>query len=116
MAKRHVVLYYLQVENQYKEELENLKELQELLEEGKVEEWEVEQCKESIENLKTAYETIASVIAELNRPNTNTREDKKFVDAWYNEFKCASKEALINENKDCLVTIKNIIKKAKDRK
>ena len=76
MAKRHVVLYYLQIENQYKEELENLKELQELVLDGKVEEWQVEQCKESVEKLKNTYETIASIIFELNRPNTNSKEDK----------------------------------------
>lgn len=113
MAKRHVVQYYLEIENQYLEMLENLQEFKTLLAENKITQDEFIAATEEIESLKANYERISYIMFLLNKPNRKTKEDVALAKSWYNALAHASKEAIIDENRDALCVIKDLIKKGK---
>lgn len=113
MARSHVVQYYLEVEYQYLEMLDALKELNKLVKEGKVDLERYEQQASEVQKLKENYERISYIIFLLNKPN---RKSKKLDDntlRWYAELKNHSKEAIIDENNDVLVTFKKLIVEGK---
>lgn len=111
MAKSHVVQYYLEVENQYLEMAENLKEMQQLVAENKISADECEQVLKEVEVLKANYERIAYIMFLLNRPNRKNKKVDATTLSWYKALKTASKEAILDENKDALCTIKALLKK-----
>ena len=73
MAKRHVVQYYLEIENQYLEMLSNMKEFRDLLAENKISQEEFVSATKEIETIKANYERISYIMFLLNKPN---RKDK----------------------------------------
>lgn len=112
MAKRHVVQYYLEKQNEYLEMMDNLKELQELALDGKVEEWEVEDAKQDVEKLAANYEAITYFMLLLNKPNKKDKEEDEIAKSWYDYL---HEDALIDESKDCLKKFKELVKNAKER-
>lgn len=116
MAKRHVVEYYLIMQNQYLEMLDNMKEFEELLKENRITEDEYNAQVAEIENLKANYERISYIMMLLNKPNRKSKEEVEITKSWYQALSGASKEALIDENKDCLADFKALLKKASERK
>lgn len=113
MAKSHVVQYFLEVENQYLEMAENLKEMQQLASDNKVSAEDYEQVFREVETLKTNYERIAYIMFLLNKPQRKTKKLDSATLSWYDALKTASKEAIIDENRDALCTIKALINEGK---
>ena len=116
MAKRHVVRYFLEVENTYVETMEVLKELQELAKDGKVEESAYLSVEKDLETIKTNYERLAYIIFLLNKPNRAKKNDyeEKLNKSWYDSLKFSSKEAIIDESRDALAHFKEVVKEIKD--
>ena len=113
MARSHIVQYYLEVEYQYLEMLDTLKELNELVKEGKVDIENYEQQVSEVQKLKENYERISYIIFLLNKPNRKSKKLDNDTLKWYAELKNHSKEAIIDENNDVLVTFKKLIKEGK---
>lgn len=114
MSKAHVNLYFLEIQNQYFEMLENLKEFKELAEQGKISQDEYNNMIAEVELLKSNYERISYIIMLLNKPQKKSKEENDINIAWYNSLKGASKEAILDESKDVLVDLKALIKKGKE--
>lgn len=114
MAKRHVNLYFLEVQNQYFEMLENLKEFKDLAAEGRVSQEEYDQMLNEVELEKSNYERIAFIIMLLNKPNKKDKDEADMNLAWYKELQGASKEVILNEGRDVLADLKALIKKGKE--
>ena len=113
MAKSHVVQYFLEVEHQYLEMLDNVKDFKELAESNAITHEEYEQALAEIELLKANYERIGYIMFLLNKPQ---RKSKKLDDttlSWYKALSHASKEAILDENRDALCTLKKLIKEGK---
>jgi len=113
MARSHVVKYYLEVEYQYLEMLDTLKELKELLKEGKVSDETYIQEEANVSKLKENYERIAYIMFLLNQPQRKSKKLNSEALSWYKELKNHSKEAIIDENKDVLCTFKQLIREGK---
>ena len=47
----------------------------------------------------------------LNKPQRKSKKLDRIAESWYKALKTASKEAIIDENRDALVFIKELIKK-----
>ncbi len=114
MAKADVNLYFLEVQNEYFEMLDNLKEFKELAQEGKITQEEYEQMLKEVELVKSNYERIAYIIMLMNKPNRKDKEQADINKSWYNALTGASKEAIINESKDVLADLKALIKKGQE--
>lgn len=111
MARRHVIQYFLEVENQYLEMVDNIKDLTEMFSENKISKEDYEAAIAEINIIKTNYERIGYIMFLLNKPN---RKNKRLTDkeiSWYKELKTASKEAIIDENNDALCTLKSMLNK-----
>jgi len=109
MARKHVISYFLQVQQQYFEMLENVSLLDKAAKEGKVTEEQFLQAQESLTILKNNYERIAWIIMLLNKPNRNSKQESLYDKQWYEELKGASKEAILDENKDALADFKKLL-------
>lgn len=118
MAKTDVNLYFLQLQNQYFEELNMLPEFKSLAAEGIWSEEQYETQLERIQLLKQNYERLAYVMWLLAKPKNNkkiTKSKKADLNSlWYTSLKGASKEAVINENADILADFKKLIKEGKE--
>lgn len=113
MAKSHIIKYYLEVEYQYLEMLDTLKELKELVKEGKIDVEAYEKEAANVEKLKENYERISYIMFLLNQPRRTSKKLDTDTLRWYNELKNHSKEAIIDENKDVLCTFKQLVKEGK---
>lgn len=116
MARRDVIQYFLEVENEYVETQETVKELQQLALDGKVEESTYLTAKENIDIIKQNYERIAYIIFLLNKPNRKEKAkyDESVNKAWYDYLKSSSKEAIVDESKDALAEFKKMVRSLKD--
>lgn len=113
MAKRHVVQYFLEMEHQYLEMLDNIKDFKELVAEGKISQEDLNQALAEVERIKANYERIAYIMFELNKPNKKDKKIDRTTLSWYNTLKYASKEALLDENRDALCKIKELLREGK---
>lgn len=113
MAKSHVVQYFLEVEHQYLEMIDNIKELQQLVDSNKISADEYEQVLRETELIKSNYERVAYIMFLLNKPNRKSKKIDNTTLSWYNTFTTASKEAIIDENRDALCTFKKLIAEGK---
>lgn len=68
MSHRDVIEYYKQIQNDYIEMREELKDLEKECMEGLVSPEQVDQMKSTIEPLKTNYERISYIIYLMNKP------------------------------------------------
>lgn len=118
MARKHVVQYFLEVQNQYFEMLDNVKELDAAAKKGLVGQDRLDEATKDIDNLKANYERIAFIMMLLNKPNRKSKNKKEEYQnkQWYNYLKGASKEAILDENKDVLADLKKLIKEIKEEK
>ena len=115
MAKVHVNLYYLELQNQYFEMLENLKEFKELATQGVIDQKEYSKVLTEVEQLKNNYERLSYVMFLLNKPSEKNSKKRSVNSQWYEQLQGASREAVINENADVLADLKKYIKEGKDR-
>lgn len=116
MAKRDVALYFLQVQSQYFEMVKLAKEMNEELKKGFVTQEQVESIQNEMNILKANYERIAYIMLLLNKPNRKSKKSKEesIYKEWYDYLKGASKEAIMDENRDVLCDFKKFIKEIKD--
>lgn len=114
MARKHVVSYFLEIENQYNEMLQLIPVYKELLQEGKISPEDYENNINYIERLKENYERIGYIIMLLNRPNRKDKQEDAVAKSWYDALKFSSKEAIMDENRDCLSHLKETIRKAQE--
>lgn len=118
MAKKDVLNYYLDVQNQYIEMLEISLELNKLLKQGVIEQDDERLI--NIENevnlIKNNYDRIAYILFLLNQP---ARKEKKKVEykqnkQFYDYLESSSKDTIIKEDTDALKYLKKTIKELKD--
>ncbi len=116
MAKKDVVLYFLQVQNQYIELLNNVKDLKEALQGGYLDEEHFQQAQTEIDIVKNNYERLAYVMMLLNQPQRKSKKDRELKEnlEWYNALQGSSKEAILDENRDALADFKKLIKEIKE--
>ena len=112
MAKRDVVMYFLQVQNQYQELLGDVKDLEEALKSKHIEQEQFDLAKKDIDVVKDNYERLAYIMMLLNKPQRKKKQagEEAVNKKWYDYLKGASKEAIIDENKDALADFKKIVK------
>lgn len=115
MAKRDVNLYLCEVEEQYLEMTSSVKELEEDAQKGLIDPETYAQLTREADLLKANYERIAYIIFLLNKPNRKGNEKADLYKDWYDQLKYASKEAIINENKDVLAHFKKVLTEAKGK-
>lgn len=116
MAKRDVNLYYLQVQNDYFEMLENLKEFKDLAERGSISQEEYTSMLNQVELVRNNYERISYIMLLLNKPRRKSKEDADMNKSWYAALSGASKEAILDENRDALADLKAILRREQERK
>ena len=115
MARRDVVSYYLEVENQYFEMLDNLKDFKEMADENVISQEDYLKAVEEVEVLKTNYERIGYIIFLLNKPNRKSKKPSSIELSWYKALKYDSKEAILDENRDVLCKLKELLKLKKEK-
>lgn len=76
MSKKDFDREYIQIENQYLEMLENLKDMEKELADGLVNPDLLEQMKEIIKPLRTNYEMWNYIKFLLNKPTKKKKEEK----------------------------------------
>lgn len=74
MSVKHVKKYYDEVCNQYHEFVAELKDFQDLCNQGMVAPEVIEQAKKSIEPLKDNWEKLNYIIFLLNKPNKKSKQ------------------------------------------
>lgn len=116
MAKKDVVLYFLQVQNQYMEMLDEVKDLEEALKTKHIEQEQFDAVQKDIEIIKNNYERLAYIMMLLNKPQRKRKQLKEEQENkyWYDYLKGASKEAIMNEDKDALEDFKKLVKEHKN--
>lgn len=116
MAKKDVVLYFLQVQSQYMEMLDNVKELESSLKTKHIEQEQFDNIQKDIATIKENYERLVYILMLLNKPNKKKKQikEEKVNKQWYDYLKGASKEAILNEDKDALTDFKKLVKEFKD--
>jgi len=114
MAKRHVIQYFLELENTYEEMKDTVKELQEMAVKGNLEESTFLEAKKDLEVIQSNYERVAYIMFLLNKPNKQEKEsaEEDVNKQWYDYLKFSSKEAIVDESKDALSHLKELIKEA----
>ena len=114
MAKRHVIQYFLELENTYEEMKDTVKELQEMAVKGNLEESTFLEAKKDLDVIQSNYERVAYIMFLLNKPNKQEKEsaEEDVNKQWYDYLKFSSKEAIVDESKDALSHLKELIKEA----
>lgn len=113
MAKSHVIQYFLEQENTYLELVANLPELRELAAEGKISNEDLEAAIIDIEKAKENYARIGYIVFLLNKPQRKSKTITREEQSWYDALSFASKEAILDESRDALVKLKELIKEGK---
>lgn len=114
MALKDVKKYFNEVENQYFEMLENVKDFEEALKSGFLEQEQVDQAEQMLNRLKENYNRLCYIMVLFNRP-CKKKKAKKFdqqnsaIYKYLDEVD-ASKENVITENTDVLKNFKEFIK------
>ena len=114
MALRHFKDYYMQVEKQYLKMVEDAKEYDKLLKEGKVEYEQVEQVQAMLSKVTENYKRLTYVAYLMQLPNRPKKEAKHRNLKVENALKDSSKEAILKENEDVLKNFKNKIEDIKN--
>ena len=114
MALRHFKDYYMQVEKQYLKMVEDAKEYDKLLKEGKVEYEQVEQVQSMLSKLTENYKRLTYVAYLMQLPNRPKKEAKHRNVKVENALQDSSKEAILKENEDVLKNFKNKIEEIKN--
>jgi|GEM_PF-2934479 len=116
MAKRDVVEYFLQVQNEYLELIDNVKEFDNALKQGKVTEEQLLEATSAVNIVKENYDRIAYILILLNKPNRRSKKEDKSSEQWYKYLKGDSKEAILDENRDALTDFKKLVREVKESK
>ena len=120
MAKRHLEQYYVEVESNYSQMLEDVNDLEKSYKDGSMDYERYSQLRDTltpeIESLKEEYERLSYVIFLLNIPNRVKKEEKykKENQTYFAYLDKYSKENVIDKTKDVLKNFKEQVKKYKE--
>lgn len=114
MALRHFKEYYKQVEKQYLRMLEDSKEYDKLLKEGKVEYEQVEQVQTMLSKVTENYKRLTYVAYLIQLPNRPKKEVKHRNMKVENALKDSSKETIVKENEDILKNFRDKIEEIRN--
>ena len=114
MALRHFKDYYKQVEKQYLKMVDDAKEYDKLLKEGKVEYEQVEQVQGMLSKVTENYKRLTYVAYLMQLPNRAKKEAKHRNKKVEDALKDSSKEAILRENEDVLKNFKNKLEEIKN--
>ena len=120
MAKRHLEQYYIEVESNYSQMLEDVNSLEDSYKAGNMNYERYSQLRDTltpeIESLKEEYERLSYVIFLLNIPNRVKKEEKykKENQTYFAYLDKYSKENVVNKTKDVLAKFKEQVKKLKE--
>lgn len=115
MARRHVVNYFLELQALLIELLDALQEYNTAYEEGYLTEEQEASMKKEIEIIKGNYEFMGYVMMLLNKPNRKDKQETEFQKGLYERVKGKSREAVLDESKNALADITEILKEADRR-
>lgn len=110
MARKDVIEYYNKVCDQYHEFVEELKDFQELCNQGMVAPEIIEQAKQTIEPLKNNWQTLNYIIFLLNKPVkkkkqvTYSKQNKKALS------NCKTDSEVYEENQQAINNLNNLKK------
>lgn len=111
MAKKDVERYYLEICEQQKEMLENVKEMEEECQKGMVAPERLKQLKDMTEVFNQNYKRISYIMFLLNQP-AKKEKVKKYNNQNKKKIEKLGKEnslgAVLEENKKVIENIKNI--------
>ena len=74
MARRHVIKYYNEVQDQYIEMLHQADEFEKALKGGFITQEQITQYKDIVAKLKENYERLSYIMFLLNMPNKKSKE------------------------------------------
>lgn len=115
MSKKHVDAYYKQVCEQYMQLKQEIKDFEKECSEGIVAPEKLDQLKQTLRPLMDNYQRISYIMYLFNLPNKKEKQKKyhkvniKTLSKLDKKF---STEASIDENKNVLLNIDNMIKKS----
>ena len=116
MALRHFKEYYKQVEKQYLRMLEDSKEYDKLLKEGKVDPEQVEQVQVMLSKVTENYKRLTYIAYLMQLPNKKKKEakhrDSRLEKALYIDKATAC--AVCEENEDILKNFKKQLEEIKN--
>ena len=111
MAVRHIKEYFEQVEDQYHEMLEEIRDFEKEAEKGLIQPERLDAIKETIKPLMNNYQTLSWIMFLLNKPNRKQKEkgyeqrNKKLLKSLNPKF---SKEGILKENEATIQNLKDI--------
>jgi iron uptake system EfeUOB component EfeO/EfeM len=117
MALKQVKNYYLQVQEQYLEMVNDAKDFDEAIKKGLIDQAQYDQAQTLLNRVKENYERLSYIIYLFYQPN----RDKK-VAKFNNQHKGlvkhfnsagSSKESILEENSDMLKQFKQIVREIK---
>lgn len=106
MSVKHVKEYYNQVCSDYSELLENLRDMEEELQNNLVSPDRVEQLKRMIEPIKQNYERISYIIFLLDMPNRKEKQDRYKSQQRKKVYEGSDLNSIKAENKNILDNMK----------
>jgi len=111
MAKRHVIEYYCNIENQYLKMKKMCDSFEKQVKEGKGSLETLENVKENTTRLQENYDRISYIVYLLNMPNKEKKVSryKKQNDKIEKHLSTSNLDAVKEENRDVLKKLKAII-------
>lgn len=100
MSVKHVKEYYEQICNQYHDYLEELRDFEELCNQGMVPPEQIENAKKFIEPLKDNWMKLNHIIWLLNKPNKKSKQKSYVKRVPDNDS--IKKAAVIEQNQKCI--------------
>lgn len=115
MAKKHLISYYKQIQEQYLEMLGDVQEFDDAYKSGHISQEQFDNAQAMMDRLKDNYDRLSYVLLLLNQPNkkdkkkTFLKQNKKL----YTYFEEISQDKTIKDNEDVLKEFKKLIGKEK---
>lgn len=111
MARKHIINYYVTVENQYLKMKKMCDSFEKQVKEGKGSLETLESVRETTGRLKENYDRISYIMYLLNMPNNpkktaRYKNQNKNVDTYLQD---SNLDVIVNENEDVLKRLKEII-------
>ena len=108
MSVKHIKEYYDEVCAQYHDFVLELKDFEQLCNDGMVAPEIIEQAKKSIEPLKDNWQKLNYIMFLLNKPNKKSKQDKYNKQNKQLLSRSTTKESVIKQNSDAINALKDI--------
>ena len=116
MALKDVKKYFQQVESQYHEMFENIKDLQEAYDQGIVSEEQFNQYSFQIQQIKQNYDRLGYIMYLFTLPKRDKKKNKLRNEGLENYFSLnyADEKAVLKEDSDALKVLKTELRELKE--